>query len=724
MDGRLPCRSWLLLPLAVACGLALLLLDPLPLQVLRNDVFDQYQRWQPRTAQAPAVRIVDVDEQSLQRLGQWPWPRDRLARLVDELQSAQVAAIGFDMVFAEADRTSPHTLAVQWPLDDALRDALRRLPDPDQVFARSIARAPVVVGFTLDRRPAGQAPAGLSARPFRYIESGGTATRWLHAFDAATASLAPLETAAQGNGALSFVADSDGVVRRVPLVLALAGQPVSTLTAEMLRVAQRTRNVVLQATPDGASGLAGVGIGRFSVPTNANGEMWVHYSAAKSERSIPAWQVLAGEVPREQLAGRLVLVGSSAQGLMDLRFSPLGRIVPGVEVHAQALEQILSGHYLRRPAWATAAEAIVIAIGALLCAVVALRCRALPAALTGAVLVGGVMGAGWIAFLHYGLLLDSVTPALVLLATFVVGSLLHHLSSEQRQRWIKAAFSRYVSPNLVAYLVDHPDDLALGGHRQQCSFVFTDLAGFTSLMEKTDPANAVALLNDYLDAMIHIAFAHDGTLDRIVGDAVAIMFSAPVRQADHRQRALACALEMDRFARQYADALRAKGVDFGKTRIGIHSGEVIVGNFGGSTIFDYRALGDAVNTAARLEGANKTLGTTICLSQETLAGCAKNTPTRPIGRLLLKGKQNALMVHEPLTSPDAGCYAPYDAYCAAYEQMERDEQDSQPTAVEPTALALFEALAQRFPDDPLPALHARRLREGARGNLIILSEKH
>ena len=173
---------------------------------------------------------------------------------------------------------------------------------------------------------------------------------------------------------------------------------------------------------------------------------------------------------------------------------------------------------------------------------------------------------------------------------------------------------------------------------------------------------------------------------------------------------------MDRFARQYADGLRAQDIDFGKTRIGVHSGEVIVGNFGGSTIFDYRALGDAVNTAARLEGANKALGTTICLSQETLAGCPENTPTRPIGRLLLKGKQNALMVHEPLASPDGGGYAPNDAYCAAYELMAQDDQHA--------ALALFEALAQRFPDDPLPALHARRLREGARGNLIIVGEKH
>ena len=155
---------------------------------------------------------------------------------------------------------------------------------------------------------------------------------------------------------------------------------------------------------------------------------------------------------------------------------------------------------------------------------------------------------------------------------------MRHLSSERRQRWVRQAFSRYVSPNLVTHLLEHPEALELGGRRQVCSFVFTDLAGFTTLMERLDPGEAVALLNGYLDRMIAIAFAHQGTLDRIVGDAVVIMFSAPIAQPDHQRRALACAMEMQRFARKYADDHQARGIPFGQTRIGIHSGEVIVGN--------------------------------------------------------------------------------------------------------------------------------------------------
>jgi adenylate cyclase len=222
--------------------------------------------------------------------------------------------------------------------------------------------------------------------------------------------------------------------------------------------------------------------------------------------------------------------------------------------------------------------------------------------------------------------------------------------------------------------------------------------------------------------MIAIAFRHEGTLDRIVGDAVAIMFSAPVPQPDHRARALACALEMDAFASRYSADIQAKGICFGKTRIGIHSGEVIVGNFGGSTMFDYRALGDPVNTASRLESVNKHLGTNICLSEATLAGCPPETVVRPVGKLVLKGKSKALQVYEPVSAERADRYAPLDAYRAAYELMAQ-EGDGGGSGANSPALALFSELAEKFPNDPLLKLHCERLLAGAHGDLIVMSEK-
>lgn len=717
-----PDRSpWrLFLPLFPLCLAALLLVVGGDWQAaLRNALFDQYQRWHPRPYAEVPVRIIDIDEESLARLGQWPWPRQRIAELVDRLQATGSAAIGFDVLFAEADRTAPQAVAELWQLEGSLRRQVLALPDHDRLLADSLQRADVVLGFALVRGPqaavGGREPSARAA----IIHLGEPQTAWLHAFSGAVPALPVLDAAAKGSAALTFVADADGVVRRVPLLLALNGQPVPGLAAESLRVAQAVPTITLRSAGHlhgftgvaDSAGLGEVRIGEFRIPSTAQGELWLHYNGHRAQRSIAAWQVLAGAVDNAQLAGHILLVGSSAQGLMDLRFSPFG-VISGVEAHAQALEQILSGHYLQRPAWARGGELAFLIGAGLLLGLLAVRARALVAALTcaGLLAVGG--GGAWYAFRAHGLLLDAALPAFGIVLTFIVCSLAHHLASEREQRWIKQAFARYVSPNRVAYLVEHPEDMNLGGRRQECSFIFTDLAGYTSLLEGMDPGQAVSLLNDYLDEMIAIAFAHEGTLDRIVGDAVVIMFSAPVIQPDHRARALACGLAMDVFACRYASDLQEKGTAFGQTRIGIHAGEVIVGNFGGKNMFDYRALGDPINTASRLEAVNKHLGTRLCISEEIHAATPA-TPVRPVGRLVLKGKARQLAVFEPLAAAQPGS-APLADYLVAYEKMRSGESD---------AGACFTDLHAAWPADPLVALHCRRLQAGESSELMVMSEK-
>jgi adenylate cyclase len=272
---------------------------------------------------------------------------------------------------------------------------------------------------------------------------------------------------------------------------------------------------------------------------------------------------------------------------MDLRFNPLGQLMPGVQAHAMALEQMLSGQYLQRPAWAGAAEALLLVLGVLGVAFVALIAPVRRSALLTAGVLATLLGGAWLAFVSGHLLLDAATPSLAVLLSFGLASGVHHLASERERRWVRKAFSRYVSPNRVAHLMANPKQLQLGGQRQMCSFVFTDLAGFTSMIEGCDPSQVVAQINDYLDTMLDIVFKHEGTLDRIMGDALVVMFSAPVPQPDHRQRALDCALAMDAFASVYSERLQARGVAWGQTRIGVHCGEVIVGNFGGKTLFDW-----------------------------------------------------------------------------------------------------------------------------------------
>lgn len=697
---------WTLLVLTLVFGLALLVLDSHLQQILRNNLFDQFQRWQPRTHTETPVRIVDIDEESLRRYGQWPWPRTLLAELLTKIGAGGAAQVGFDILFAEPDRTSPRSVARQWSIDDDLRAVLKSLPDHDSVFARVLSQVPSVLGFM----------AALNASPpppvrTRFVYVGEAADRVVHDVPGAVTVLPMFADAAAGLGTVSFVPDGDGVIRRVPLLMKVGGTLVPSLTSEILRLAQQTDKIVLHGGSE-TIGLEAVRIGSHFIPTTPTGEMWLHYSLPVADRYIPAWRVLADPSVRKQLAGKIVLVGSSARGLFDLRFSPFGP-VPGIEVHAQVLEQILSGYFLSRPSWALGAEILVLLIGGLGIGYSALRWSALPAASACIAVVVLLFGAAWHAFRVHHLLFDVVSPSIGMLVTFSVCSLARHVSIESNRRWVKSAFTRYVSPNLVDYLVRHPEAMHLGGQRRECSFIFTDLEGFTSLIERIEPEKAVALVNAYLDEMIAIVFRHEGTLNRIVGDALVVMFSAPVPQHDHQQRAMACAIELDAFAARYAAEQQSKGIAFGKTRIGVHAGLVTVGNFGGTHMFEYRALGDPINTAARLESANKYLGTRICVSAAVLDG-SPGVRARPIGQLVLKGKTQPLEVFEPLVADLEAGYAPLDEYQAAFEAMQNGR---------PEALALFENLHQNHPHDPLVALHHQRLAAGEQGDLIVMHDK-
>ena len=694
--------TWGVPLLALVLALSAMVVDPMALRGLRNFTFDQYQRWHPRAYDNPPVRIIDIDDESLRRIGQWPWSRDRLAQLLAETAKLDPASIAVDVVCAERDRTS-----------EAASGTGR--PDPDAALAQTLARGNVAIGFAMTHRDTHSAAArgsgdGLLLKA-DFFALGGDPLASMHRFASSESNLPELQEATAGQGAMTFLPDNDGIIRKVPLLLNLDGRLVPSLTAEALRLAAHERHYTVHSEGD-SGGVIDVRIGNRTLDTDASGSLWVHYSEPHPERYIPAWKILAHEVPADAIKGKIVLVGTSAQGLMDLRFYPLGGIIAGVEVHAQALEQVLTGHPLSRPGWTPAVELLATLLGGLLVGVIATTRSAAQSSAGFLAIAGALCLAAWQAFIHGHVLLDPSTPILALAMVFMPTTLMRHLLSERRQRWMKQTFSRYVSPNLVEYLVAHPDALNLGGRRQQCSFVFTDLAGFTALMETMDPAAAVSVLNAYLDRMIAIAFENDGTLDRIVGDAVAIVFSAPIEQVDHQQRALRCAQQMHVFARNYVEELQLKGIPFCETRIGVHTGEVTVGNFGGDAIFDYRALGDAVNTAARLEGANKHLGTLICVSETTLAGCPE-AQARPIGRLRLAGRTSYLMVHEPLPSASFG-QASDPEYQKAFDLLCAEAHG---------ALAAFSALADARPADPLVKLHLARLRAGKHGGAIELSEK-
>lgn len=707
-------RIWLCLLIIVAAA-AIHLHEPLWLSHLRNPVFDTYQRIRPRTYQPAPVRVIDIDEESLRRIGQWPWPRTRVAELVAALHRLGAAVIAFDVLFAEPDRTSPARVLPEWGDQPALRMLMEELPDNDERLRDAVASANVVTAFALaavggvrvPQLKAGYAIAGTDPGPF------------VPAFETAVSTLEMIESAASGNGAINVIRDLDGVGREVPLVLRLGKSLYPSLAAEALRVAQgATTFVIKTAGASGetnfgaATGITSVRIGAFTVPTDAHGQVSIYFTPSVPERSIPAWKVLAGEVDPESIEGQILLIGTSATGLHDLHATPLGVQMPGVMLHAQFIEQVIHGVHLVRPDWAKGAEVLLMVGLGILIIVIGPWVGALWMAVICAITLALAFAWSWFAFADHGMLFNPLVPAMIVVAVYLTSSLLRHMQTEREQRWIRSAFSTYVSPNLVEELVKNPALLSLGGERKEMTFVFTDLEGFTSLVERSAPDVIVPLLNEYLDAMERIAFKHDGTIDKIVGDALHVIFGAPVTRHDHAQRAVDCALEMDAFGQAFSQRKRAEGIPFGMTRIGVNSGPAVVGNFGGFLRFDYTAHGDAINTAARLESANKFFGTRVCVSGSTAHLCERFAG-RPIGALVLKGKTEAIETFEPLV--DGLLHSPgIEAYLHAYRLLEAGDEQ---------ALAAFEAVCKDDPDDALAAFHLNRLKQGESGTRIVMAGK-
>lgn len=707
-----------LLPwVAIAVLASIQLEDPLPRTRIRDLAFDQLQKLHPAAYddQIP-LRVIAIDDPSLNAVGQWPWPRTVMAQIVDQLTAMGANVIVMDVFLAEADRTSPEQVKQFWPDNPQLDAMLARFPSHDQLLADSMARSRVVSGVVASN----VYHADSSPRPKVLIEStGGDARDWMRSWASATGFLKPLTDQSIGAGVVTLVPDHDGILRSLPLLSMIDSTLHPSLGLEALRTYLGANSLQVKVMPSEAAGafsrpgISGVNVGNAAFfPTGEDTRVWLHTRPLASQRYISAIDVLTGRVEPKRVKDHIVIVGATSVGLGDTVRTPLGEAVPGVEGHLQLVEQLLTNEYLLRPHWENAfVVGTLIVFGLVLTIMLAKLRPAWSVLLLGLSLISLFASSDWL-FVNQRLLLDPLYPAMGLTVVFLSMAVPRYVRTEREQRWIKTAFSRYVSPNRVRYLQEHPETLNLGGEYRECSFVMTDLAGFTSMMEKYEPAMLSALLNEYLNGMIEIAFAHEGTLDRIVGDAVAVMFSAPVQQPDHAVRAVACAKAMDTFAHQFSQRQQERGIPFGRTRIGVNTGDVMVGNFGGKVMLDYRALGDAINTAARLETINGHLGTRVSVSEATMLQCP-DFCGRPAGRLVLKGKKQAVTVFEPL-DPAEFASERVQQYCAAYALLD---------VAGDGARSAFAALQARFQDDPLVNYHMRRLANGETGSLVVMDRK-
>jgi adenylate cyclase len=638
-------RAPMMVSLAILVGaLALRAYDPEGLARLRDYAFDNFQRVKPRDYAADMpVRIVDIDEASLRELGQWPWPRTVLARLIDKLVEKGAAVIAFDVVFAEPDRSS---IAIALrdlppsPETEALARLAANLPDNDKVFATALAKASVVMGFGFDINGGNVPPKrfhGLAHNSGeKQISSVPELMRTFIPLNRGVVkTIDVLEAAAKGNGSITPEVGSS-IIRRVPMLFRLAGQRdedvFPALALESVRVVQGASTYLVRwsgaQTLESFGGRTGVGfirVGEVNVETDGYGQVALYDTGHRPERFVSVTSVLNDKVPPEKIDAHLVLIGTSAVGLQDIRSTPIEGTIPGVEVHAQIAEQILTGTYLSRPDYADGAEFLYLGLIGILFMWLLPRLSAGRMAVVAVLFIGGGLAAAWFAFSEARLLFDPIYAPATLAAIYVAGSAFSFMRTEQERAEIRGAFGLYLSPDVVERVARNPELLQLGGEMREITVMFTDVRGFTTISEQFDPQGLTRFMNNFLTPMTDLILGNRGTIDKYMGDAIMAFWNAPLAFEDHAARACRTALGMQARlselnvtwkAEAEAENRRYIPVNIG---IGLNTGHASVGNFGSTQRFTYSAISDAVNLASRLEGQCKIYAVGVIIGSGTRA---------------------------------------------------------------------------------------------------------
>src|SRR5690349_797213 len=623
------------------------LADPRPLQELRTRTFDFFQVLRPRPQEIRPVVIVDIDEASLKAIGQWPWPRTTVADLVTQITKLGAVAIGFDIIFPEPDRMSPAIAEQSFRgIDAETRAKLDRLPSNDEVLAEAIKHSKVVVGQAGTNTPEPKTAAE-AALQTGFAIRGPDAKQYVVTFAGLLRNVPVIEQAAAGRGLFSIDpehGDNDGIIRRVPIIMNAQGSLVPSLSMEMLRVVTGSSAILVRVDD---AGIQSVAVPGLEVPTDRNGRFWVHFNRHDPERYVSAKDVLQGNVPADRLAGKLVLVGTSAIGLLDLKTTPLDAAIPGVEVHAQILESVLSNSSLVNPNYAIGAE---LALAVLFGLAIIVAAPMLPASIVivlGGCLIAGLIGLSLYLFVEHNLLIDFTYPLISSWLIYLVLTFVNYFREQKQRRQIRSAFGYYLSPHMVEQLARSPEKLVLGGEERRMTILFSDVRGFTTISEhyKDDPQGLTRLMNRFLTPLTNAIIERRGTIDKYIGDAIMAFWNAPVD--DNEQEANACEAALEMLAR--AEALNGELKHEAETNggiymplrigIGLNTGPCVVGNMGSDFRFNYSVLGDTVNLASRLKARTKDYRIPIVIGSRTAEGAKQKFAVMEIDLIMVKGKK-------------------------------------------------------------------------------------
>ncbi len=640
-------------------------------------VFDVYQRIHPRPYEAAPVRILDIDDETIRRYGQWPWPRTDMARLTLAMGEAGAAAIAFDIVYSEVDRTSPRALASRYEQSDpAAAKLLRELPDNDAQFAQVLGATPSVMGFFLTSGTKQQ-----QARPKAGLAISGTPPSSAPSFSNAVLPIAQLLEPAAGLGSLSIEPDADSIIRRAPLIARQGDQFLPSLSLEAMRVAFQTNSALIKTTDGSGEGAAAgdvvaVRVGDVEVPTNESGEMWMHYTRPVPERIVPAWMVLSGalspDVLQKTFEGHIVFIGTSAIGLRDLRSTPVNERELGVMVHAQAAEQMILGKYLNRPDWAIGLERTLILVLGLGLVLLLPRIGAKWGAVLVIVALAALFLGSWYAFVQQRYLLNPTWPALAMIFAYLIGTVLVYYREEKQRAYIHNAFDRYLSPELVRRIADDPSQLELGGEEREMTVMFCDIRSFSRISESLSANAIIRFLIAFLTPMTDILIGRRGTIDKYIGDAILAFWNAPLDDPDQYENAALGALEM---VGKLAELNRTMPLQDAepwpgdvKIGIGLNAGPCCVGNMGSQQRLSYSLIGDTVNLASRIEGLTKYYGVEIAIGS-ALHEKIPHFATVPLDLVRVVGRDRPEEVHVLLGDQTLAATERFQAFAKGHAEM-------------------------------------------------------
>ncbi|MGV1099134.1 CHASE2 domain-containing protein [Thiovibrio sp. JS02] len=636
---------------------------PALLSTFDNRLTDAMFRWRGVTPPNEPIVIIDIDEKSLRTLGQWPWPRHQVARMVECIGSAGPRAIGLDIVFAESDRTSPKNFLTELqqflprPIPAQTLTELKGNPnlDHDITLGNALANTPSVLGYVFQTRNDGLKNEEETPFPSSLIRLEPSSYRYedLFLLPAYRAIINVLEVAqGRSEGFFNVFPDAAGTVRRVPLLMEMDGVPYPSLALEMVRIGLGLEEITIhvsQKVQTAKKGILGVQIGDKFVPTDEQGQIAVNFRGPERTYSyISALDVLEGR-NLDAIKGKYVLIGTSAAGLLDLRATPFSNVFPGVEVHANIIGNILTGDPFTYDIFTERGLTLtLIMVGGLFLTALLAYSSPLAGGLAGLLVIEATIAGNYFIFFKNHTIIGLTYPLLTIFVVFLLVTLFNFFFEGREKRFISKAFGRYVSPQVVRQLTEHPERLSLRGEQKTLTVLFSDIRGFTTISEKMDSEELGQFMNEYLTAMSQIVMAHGGTVDKFIGDAVMAIWGAPLDDAEHAANCVRASFKM--LAR--LDELRPHWrkrqlppIDIG---VGINTGVMSVGNFGSDQRFDYTVMGDNVNLASRLEGSNKTYGTNIVISEFTRLALGDDFFCRYLDQVRVKGKDRPVKIYEPI----------------------------------------------------------------------------